>query len=763
MDETLRLCSQIQKTIADVDLLSEADSDHDKGDSNSESGLEHVKTHSGVGSPESPHEDMDDKTFRDQVDQLLREARDYINDDEANNEVDNDVELMVQDPAALSSQPSQDSVNSSRHPSMSMSISLIHQESLEMKGTSSCADECHTLSSESEGGFESPGLRRQNRCSFGSPDIAADANIEEDQTHVADQQHESHSVTSENIIDAPTSSPVKKEWMAEHEGKLAGLLGENAALKKERDELSSRYKELEKEKVELEQELKKVQTEGASVRADLERATAEKAKDNAELTRMVTLLSQTKVELTEVKTELVKTRTDLANVKTELSQGRDELLDTKSKLFKANETMMSDQRRMKELQKVVYDLEQQRLQLQIKETTTEKQYQDKLDEIENTRHHRNESLMKNYAMLKNRVEELESEKCGHDEELQRLKAFKEKNDKTNHDLHLQCESLRKERRELQSLCDEHEKMTDNVQRHCQTLMQEIKELKNFGNEHEQENCEMKKTIKNLTQEKEDLEQTNTTFKIDQELLEEKAKQLELTKAELTKKTQEQAEELERITTQLGAVESAGVARSTWYVEIRKEHAELTKEKETLNEKIKKLKDANSGLALELGKYKAENSEMDSQLRTVNAQITKLKLNSVGDQKAIKDEVNVMKTLLVKAQGEESSAKGQLEEMLAHMSDLVRLCAVESEEEKSLLPDLDDRSTLKDNKRWVALKKHISGIANELVTAREVSRRSKKEMNDFSVKHDDLKKKYDALCVMHLKSLNEFSLPQSRNS
>merc|ERR1719397_2370991 len=418
---------------------------------------------------------------------------------------------------------------------MSMSISLIHQESLEMKGTSSCADECHTLSSESEGGFESPGLRRQNRCSFGSPDIAADTNIEEDKTHVADQQHESHSVTSENIIDAPTSSPVKKEWMAEHEGKLAGLLGENAALKKERDELSSRYKELEKEKVELEQELK--------------------------------------------------------NVQTELSQGRDELLDTKSKLFKANETMMSDQRRMKELQKVVYDLEQQRLQLQIKETTTEKQYQDKLDEIENTRHHRNESLMKNYAMLKNRVEELESEKCGHDEELQRLKAFKEKNDKTNHDLNLQCESLRKERRELQSLCDEHEKMTDNVQRHCKTLMQEIKELKKFGNEHEQENCQMKKTIKNLTQEKEDLDQANTPFKIDQELLEEKAKQLELTNADLTKKTQEQAEELERVTTQLGAVESAGVARSTWYVEIRKEHAELTKEKETLNEKIKKLKHA----------------------------------------------------------------------------------------------------------------------------------------------------------------------------
>merc|ERR1719397_1011060 len=646
---------------------------------------------------------------------------------------------------------------------MSMSISLIHQESLEMKGTSSCADECHTLSSESEGGFESPGLRRQNRCSFGSPDIAADTNIEEDKTHVADQQHESHSVTSENIIDAPTSSPVKKEWMAEHEGKLAGLLGENAALKKERDELSSRYKELEKEKVELEQELKKVQTEGASVRADLERATAEKAKDNAELTRMVTLLSQTKVELTEVKTELVKTRTDLANVKTELSQGRDELLDTKSKLFKANETMMSDQRRMKELQKVVYDLEQQRLQLQIKETTTEKHYQEKLDEMANTRHHRNESLMKNYAMLKNRVEELESEKCGHDEELQRLKAVKEKNEKTNHDLNLQCESLRKERRELQSLCDEHEKMTDNVQRHCKTLMQEIKELKKFGNEHEQENCQMKKTIKNLTQEKEDLDQANTTFKIDQELLEEKAKQLELTNAELTKKTQEQAEELERVTTQLGAVKSAGVARSTWYVEIRKEHAELTKEKETLNEKIKKLKHANSGLALELGKYKAENSEMDSRLRTVNAEVTKLKLNSVGDQKAIKDEVNLMKTLLFKAQGEESAAKGQLEEMLAHMTDLVRLCEFELEEEKSLLPDLDDRSTWKDSKRWVALKKHISGIANELVTAREVSRRSKKEMNDFSERYGELKKKYDALCVMHLKSLNEYSLPQSRNS
>jgi len=745
MDETLRLCSQIQQTIADVDLLSEAD---DTGDSNSESGLEHAKTLSGVGSPESPHEDMDDKTFRDQVDQLLREARDYINDDEANNEVDNDVELMVQDPAALSSQPSMQE--------LSMSISLVHQESLEMKGTSSCADECHTLSSESEGGSESPStitnagrLRRQNLCNF-----ADEPNMEEYQIHVAGQQHESNSGTSENIIDAPTSN---------HDSKLAGLRSENAALKKERDALNLRYDELKKEKIELEQELKKVKTDGANVRADLERATADKAKDNAELTRMVTLLSQTKVELTEVKTELVKTRTDLAKVKTELSQGRDELLDTKSKLLKANETMMSDQGRMKELQKVVHNLEQQRRQLQIKGTTTEKQWQEKLDEIENTRHHRNESLMKNYAMLKNRVEELESEKSVHDEELQRLKAFKEKNEKINHDLDLQCESLRKERRELQSLCDEHEKMTDNVQRHCQTLMQEIKELKKFGNEHEQENCEMKKTIKNLTQQKEDLEQTNTTFKIDHELLEEKAKQLELTKAELTKKTQEQAEELERITTQLGAVETAGAARTTWYVEIRKEHAELTKEKETLNEKIKKLKDANSGLALELGKYKAENSEMDSRLRTVNAEITKLKLNSVGNQKAIKDEVNLMKSLLFKAQGEESSAKGQLEEMLAHMTDLVRRCAVESEEEKSLLPDLDDRSTWKDNKRWVALKKHISGIANELVTAREVSRRSKKEMNDFFVRYGELKKKYDSLCVMHLRSLNEIPLPQSRNS
>jgi len=199
------------------------------------------------------------------------------------------------------------------------------------------------------------------------------------------------------------------------------------------------------------------------------------------------------------------------------------------------------------------------------------------------------------------------------------------------------------------------------------------------------------------------------------------------------------------------------------VEIRKEHAELTKEKETLNEKIKKLKDANSGLALELGKYKAENSEMDSRLRTVNAEITKLKLNSVGDQKAIKDEVHLMKTLLFKAQGEESAAKGQLEEMLAHMTDLVRLCEVESEEEKSLLPDLDDRSTWNDSNRWVALKKHISGIANELVTAREVSRRSKKEMNDFFVRYGELKKKYDSLCVMHLRSLNEIPLPQSRNS
>eukprot|EP00495_Collosphaeridae_sp_1-RS-2012_P004672 TRINITY_DN3969_c0_g1_i1.p2 TRINITY_DN3969_c0_g1~~TRINITY_DN3969_c0_g1_i1.p2 ORF type:complete len:106 (+),score=25.49 TRINITY_DN3969_c0_g1_i1:187-504(+) len=99
----------------------------------------------------------------------------------------------------------------------------------------------------------------------------------------------------------------------------------------------------------------------------------------------------------------------------------------------------------------------------------------------------------------------------------------------------------------------------------------------------------------------------------------------------------------------------------------------------------------------------------------------------------------MKTLLFKAQGEEASARGQLEEMLAHMTDLVRLSVDESEEEKSLLPDLDDRSTWKDSKRWIALKKHISGIANELVTAREVSLRSKKEMNDFGERYGELKK------------------------
>jgi len=551
--------------------------------------------------------------------------------------------------------------------------------------------------------------------------------------------------------------------MAVHESKMAGLIGANADLQKEREELNSRYKDLEKENIDLEQELKTVKTNVESVRADLERATAENDKDKAELSRMMTLLSQTKVELTQVKTELVETRTDLAKVKTELSHGRDELLDTNSKLFKANEALMSDQGRLKELQKVVHGLEQERLQLQIRDTTAEKQYQEKLDEIENKHRHRSQSLMKNLATLKNRVEKLQSEKGGHDEELQKLKAFKGKNEKINHDLQLQCESLRKERRELQSLCDEHEKMTDNVQRHCKTLMQEIKELKTFCNEHEQENCQMRKTIKNLTKQKEDVERANTTFKIEQQLLEEKAKQLELTKAELTRKIREQAEELERITTQLGAAESAGVQRSAYCVEIRKEHAELTKEKETLNEKIWKLKETNSGLALELGKYKAENSEMDSRLRTVNAQMTKLKLNSVGDQKAIKKEVDLMKTLLFKAQGEESWAKGQLEDMYAHMTDLVRLCAVGSEEEKSFLTKLDDRTTWKDNERWVALKKHISGLANELVTAREVSQRSKKEMNVIGVRYGALKKKYDALCVMHLKSLNEFSLPQSRNS
>jgi len=84
MDETLRLCHEVQQNIADVDLRGEAESDLDKIDVSSVEGYSRI--HHGVGSPKSESE-VDDQTFKDQVDQLVRRASYHIEGEE--NEVVN--------------------------------------------------------------------------------------------------------------------------------------------------------------------------------------------------------------------------------------------------------------------------------------------------------------------------------------------------------------------------------------------------------------------------------------------------------------------------------------------------------------------------------------------------------------------------------------------------------------------------------------------------------------------------------------------------
>merc|ERR1719213_112126 len=124
----------------------------------------------------------------------------------------------------------------------------------------------------------------------------------------------------------------------------------------------------------------------------------------------------------------------------------------------------------------------------------------------------------------------------------------------------------------------------------------------------------------------------------------------------------------------------------------------------------------------------------------------------------------MKNLLIKAQEEESLARKQLEELHASITALLKLSAVGLEEKDLLLPDVDGGSMwTKDNKRWLALKKHISGIANELIASREASQRSQKLNDAMREQHGMLQDKYDTLCVMHLNSLNDFFLPQRNTS
>merc|ERR1719193_360342 len=282
MDQTLRLCSQIQQTIADVDLLSEVtESDHDKIDLliDASSG-ESAKTHSGVGSPESIIDDMDDRTFRAQVDKLLREARDYINDDE-NNTADNDVDIMVQESVGISSQPSiQGSVDFSRQPSMS--ISLVHHEhdNLEMKGTSSCGAEGNTHS-DSEEGYESPSsipsyeLRRQNLCNLEEMGFE---NLRRKQDQGNGKQRRP-SLTSRQL-EITKSTSMSNDWTeGDQESKWARLIAENADLKKEREDLTTRCANLEKE-------MAKAQTAVLKERAELKRSVAECAKEKVEMTKM---------------------------------------------------------------------------------------------------------------------------------------------------------------------------------------------------------------------------------------------------------------------------------------------------------------------------------------------------------------------------------------------------------------------------------------------------------------------------------------------
>jgi len=546
MDETLRLCSQIQKTIADVDLLSEVESDLDNIDVSSVDG--YSRTHSGVGSPESSN-DMDDETFREQVNQLLKEARDYINDDD-----NATVEYVAPEATGLLREPS-------------TSISLEHCDSTEMKEPPAYNQETSTNYSCSKNEHYSPSgnwnmdfiSRKTNVRETGSKQEYSDKcdlscvnqgkyKVEDNHSNISIKSVQTESKSFERIED----------FAVQHlkmEAKYVELLDTNTDLKKEREDFKNCCKDLAKRKQRVDKDLWKASAEIVKLQGYLLKTTSDYAESKNKLNKAKEELSQNVVKISSMKTDMTKTKTELAKAKTELSHGLTELSELKSYLAQTNEASQIARGRIEELVKSNNELIQEKSKLLFKEENIEKCFRGKLEAMEKENanwQNRFQSLKQTLGTFKNRVDKFESEKLENMQELRKLNSLYEKQLKINNTIQLRCKSLMKERQELQSLCDEHEKMTNNVQLHCQSLIEERKELKaqcenlekcavetkllqeNKTNTLRKENHELQQTIKHVIIEKDKLKQKNISFQTSKTLLDKNIERLRFDKLELNK-------------------------------------------------------------------------------------------------------------------------------------------------------------------------------------------------------------------------------------
>jgi len=545
MDETLRLCSQIQKTIADVDLLSEVESDLDNIDVSSVDG--YSRTHSGVGSPESSN-DMDDETFREQVNQLLKEARDYINDD------DNDsVEYVAPESTGLLREPS-------------TRISVEHCESIEMKEPPAYVQETSTNYSCSKNAHYSPSGNRnmdfisrktnvRERSSKQEHSDKCDLSCVNQGKYKVEDNHSNISIKSvqtESKFERIKGFAVQDNKL---EVKYAELLNTNSDLKKERADFKNCCKDLAKKKQRVDKDLWKANAEMEKLNEYLLKTTSDYSECKNELNKAREELSQNVEKMSLMRTDMAKSKTELVETKTELSQGVTKLFEMKSDLAKTNEASQIARARIEELVKSNNELLQEKSKLLFKGVNTEKYFRGKLEmtEKENVNwQNRFKGLKQTLGTFKDRIDKLESEKLENNQELSKLHSLHEKQQKTNSALQLRCKSLMKERQELQSLCDEHEKMTNNVQLHCQSLIEERKELKaqcenlekcavetkllqeNKTNTLRKENHELQQTIKHVIIEKDKLKQKNISFQTSKTLLDKNIERLRFDKLELNK-------------------------------------------------------------------------------------------------------------------------------------------------------------------------------------------------------------------------------------
>jgi len=330
-----------------------------------------------------------------------------------------------------------------------------------------------------------------------------------------------------------------------------------------------------------------------------------------------------------------------------------------------------------------------------------------------------------------------------------------------------------ERQALQSLCDEHEKMTNFIQQRYEILMQERKEiqqncqdnkqaaieaetlLENETNLLKRENLNLQKTVNRVTSEKDELEQKNASLQNETELLDMKIEKLNLDIVELNNQLEEVIEQLEKVTNEFNAEKSVAISKSAANAEMNKENTRLEKELADLNEKTKKFKEANRELALELARVKGENFEMENKVNLTNVDMTTLKLTFDGILKKRVMEAESLKDQLVKVEREGCAARKQLEELHTHVKALANMCKLGSEEKS--LQDSGGNSRGLDKKLFFGLREHITQTVNDLRTLKEESQRSLVEKNALCGMLDELKNKYNVLCVRHLESLKEWSL------